>query len=116
MCTIISEDNENKNVYVAYVELTPRKGCQLDPTEICGAFVRLYMPADSNQIAIRAIRSWAQDNYFDLVEIEWCVNKDEVEWENPDDKTANKLAQKALITGRTIASEFHMWGQDEQGE
>ena len=74
----------NNSVFVMLTELRPLVGCELvDPGDIAGVAVRFYISASSSSRAKQKLRRWIDECHFALVEMEWCVNEDEVEWENP---------------------------------
>lgn len=102
----------NTSVYVALVEVLPVEGCQLDPSEIAGAAVRCYVPSTDEENAKREIAEALEKDHFQVVEIQWCVNESETEWENPDDPTAEGLVNEATMTGAVVYGEFHVWGPE----
>ncbi len=102
----------HNEVYAALVELRPLKGCQIDLGDCSGAFVRLYTAAGSAEHADEKLRNWADENAFQMVDVEWCVNVSEVEWENPNDQTAEELILQARNSEEVVFEEFHTWGPD----
>ena len=99
-------------VFVALVEVQPKFGCELDPSQVAGAMVRCYVLAPDVNTAQDRIATELKRDYFDLIEIEWCVDESVTEWENPDDEEAGKNIQKARNTNSMIFSEFHTWGHE----
>ena len=75
-------------VFVAFIEVTPLDGCQLDPNVYGGAAVRCYVATDTEKDAIARITAVLDEIRFQLVGVEWCVDEADVEWENPNDATA----------------------------
>ena len=102
-------NEKEKSVFVALVELKPLAGCGLDPNEIAGAAVRCYVSESCRRAAIEKLESSFDENRFKLIELEWCVDESEVEWENPDDETARKLVDSARTTNEVVYGEFHVW-------
>lgn len=103
---------EEISVYVALVEVEPMDGCQIDPSEITGAAVRCYVASTNEEKARKSIRAALAQDCFKVVDVEWCVNESEVEWENPDDVTAKRLVAEAMTTDSVIYGEFHVWGPE----
>ncbi len=101
-----------ENIYVILAELAPMDGCQLAPAKVAGAAVRFYVPASDQDHARERLVQWATDECFRVVEIEWCVDYEEVEWECPDSETAQELISLARDTGNVVHGEFHVWPPD----
>jgi len=101
------------SIFITLIDVRPLVGCELDPKEFNGASVRCYIPA-SNQIEARNLLSKTLDSYcFELMEEEFFVQEDLVEWENPDSKEAQSCSSRAKDTGNVIFSEFEGWGHDD---
>ncbi len=100
-------------IFIALVEVCPEKGAFLDPQEFAGAFVRCYVPASDPDEALTLLAEDLEEGHFQLVGIEWCVNMDEVEWDNPDDPTAEALATEARETNQITYGEFHVWPHED---
>lgn len=103
-------------IYVSCIEIKPLEGCQLDPREYIGAAVRCYIPArnegEANEVLLRALK----DDRMELVEIEFLVEIDSVEWENPENDIAIQLSNEAKESGYLIYGEFRAWDQDDECE
>ncbi len=102
----------DKHVFVALIEVKPLVGCEFDPQEIAGAFVRCYVYCESEQTAMSRIGEALREDSFALVDTEWCVPDDETEWEKPDDPDGLQFVSDAKDTGEVIFSEFMCWGYD----
>ena len=102
----------SSSVFVALVELRPLEGCLLDPRSIAGAWVRCYVSAPTKDLAIAKLHHSFQENHFDLVETEWCVNESEVEWEKPDDSIGKGIISAARQNDDVAYGEFHVWSHD----
>ena len=74
--------------------------------------VRCYVSADNDSCAIDKISKNLYNELFDIVEIEWCVDDSETEWEYPASEEAAICIEKASTTGQVIFSEFHTWPPD----
>lgn len=104
----------SSKVYVLLLEVSPLPGCSIDPAEFGGAAVRCYVEAASNDDAITRVRESLADNLFQLVEIEWCVDENSTQWENPDDETASELIAEARSCNEVVFGEFHVWPIDAE--
>ncbi len=74
--------------------------------------MRFYVSASSSARAQEKLRRWVRENCFQLIELEWCVDSAQVEWEKPDDETAAALISQARDSGDIVYGEFHVWGHD----
>ena len=99
------------NIYIGVIEVVPLKGCQLDPKEYTGAAVRVYIPAKDEEAARKLLHQSLSDNFFKLVEVEFLVGKDDVEWDNPDDPIEEALSEEAIEFGEVIYGEFNAWDE-----
>lgn len=102
---------KSNSVYVGVLEVKPLSGCQLDPCEYTGAAVRVYVPAVDELSAKNLLMDSLCENHFELIEIEFFVNKDDVEWENPDDPIAQELSEEALELNEVVYGEFNAWDE-----
>ncbi|REJ68421.1 MAG: hypothetical protein DWQ31_08345 [Planctomycetota bacterium] len=100
------------SVFVILAELRPLEGCEIDPCEVAGAAVRFYICGRSAEAANRKLSEWVVENHFEIVEIDWCVDEANVEWEYPDDKIAEELISEARNSGDVVYGEFHAWRHD----
>lgn len=103
---------KSKDVYVGLIEVKPLAGCELNPLEFIGAAVRVYIPAVSQENAQALLQDSLRENYFALIEVEFLVEENSVEWENPDDPIAKFLAEEALKYNDVIYGEFRAWSDD----
>lgn len=99
-------------VYVTLVELKPREGCELEPSEFAGAMTRGYVAADGIKEAIARFESAVELLKFDLVEMEWCGRAEAVDWEDADDESGSDLAAEAEQTGQVVFGKFAAWNHD----
>ena len=100
------------HVFVALIEVRPLDGCELDPSEYEGAAVRCYIPATNENIARALLSKTLKRDRFELVEEEFFVREDKVEWENPESPAAKRATAEAITSGFVVYSEFHAWGFD----
>ncbi len=108
----MSHTQKDNRVFVAAIEIRPLIGCELDPEEFAGAAVRCYIPAHSMEEARSTLlRALTLEN-MELIEIDFIVGKDDVEWENPDDATAEKLSREAVDEDQVVFGEFRAWSHD----
>ena len=103
----------NLYLFVALIEVRPTSACEfLDVSEVAGAFVRCYVPAsDEASARLMLQRQLAQDG-LQHVDESWFVRDDEVEWENPDDPTADEMGAEAMTSQQVVYGEFETWGHD----
>ena len=47
-----------------------------------------------------------------LIKTEWCVDYDNTEWENPDNRTEDAYVAEARVSGEIVFDMFHSWGHD----
>ena len=73
------------SMYVALVEVVPVEPDALGEGAV-GGMVRCYTPAGDETEALERIEAELIEAGVRLVDVEWCVNDDEVEWENPDEE------------------------------
>jgi len=99
-------------LFIFLIEVTPRSGSPLDPEEIAGAAVRCYVPAMSFLKAIERLQDSLSEMCLDLVDVEWGVNNDEVEWENSESPDADNHLAAARENDVVVYGEFHVWGHD----
>ena len=76
-------------MYVALVEVAPLKPGALGEGAV-GGMVRCYAPVSNTKEALEVIGASLTEAGLLLVEVEWCVNDEEVEWENPDSEAARR--------------------------
>ena len=67
----------------------------MDPAEIALGVTRCYIQAESEKNAIIRLKQILVEEHLKFLEIEWCVNNEEVEWEKPDDPTAKTRMAEA---------------------
>jgi hypothetical protein len=98
-----------KSAYVALVEVVPEPGCALDPSEVAGAIVRCYVASESEDAALAAVKRQLESDRFRVVEVEWCVNGRQTEWENPGDEDAEACMVEAEQSDEVIYGRFDAW-------
>lgn len=96
-------------VFLALVEVTPLDGCQLAPCDYGGAAVRCYVATETEEEAIDRITETLQENRFQLVDVKWCVDEAEVEWETPNEAIEAALILEARTSKNVVFDEFHTW-------
>jgi hypothetical protein len=99
-------------VFVALVEVMPLDGCRLAPRDYGGAAVRCHVAAETEEDAIGRITAALQENRFQLVGVEWCVDEAAVEWEKPHDATGAALISEARRSKNVVFGEFHTWPRE----
>jgi len=102
----------NDSIFIALVEIRPQTGCDLDPDKVNGAYTRCYVRAASRNQALQRVRAALQADHFEVVEIEWCVDSEATDWENPDDPTSGEMIAQARDIGEVVYGEFHSWGHE----
>ena len=104
--------SQQTRVYAIFVEVIPGEGCELDAREHAGAFVRCYLPAADEMNATRILTTDLTHRRFRLVNIEWCVDHDATDWENPENEAQESCVLNARRSGSVVYSEFHTFGHD----
>jgi hypothetical protein len=104
--------SEMTPVYCALIEILPLDGCEFDPSDVAGAAVRCYIPADDAERAIEFLQSELGEMKMKLIETEWCVDYDNTEWENPDNETEDEYVSEARETSGIVFDTFYTWGHD----
>ena len=89
--------------------MTPFKDCKLVPPKTNGFFVRLYLCAESGEDAIGKIQTWAVIKQMNVKNIEWCVDLEQVVWENEANLQAIAFANKARRSGVIELGDLHSW-------
>ena len=110
----MSAASKHNRSFVGCIEVRPLEGCQISSEEYAGAAVRCYIHAPSREEAMKRMNEVLAEECMELVEIDFFVDQDAVEWENPDDPTAIRLSEEAKATGDVIFGEFLAWGNDEE--
>ena len=100
------------SVFAIFVEVQPEAGCDIDARECAGAFVRCYVPASDEMNATRTLYEDLNQRCFRLVNIEWCVDHDSTDWENPENGEQNSCVSSARATGAVVYGDFHTFGHD----
>ncbi|KGJ88216.1 hypothetical protein [Colwellia psychrerythraea] len=100
-------------VFIALVDLKPLQGCDIDPEEYNGVAVRCYIPAENEKNARSLFIKVLEECKFELIEEEFFVQEDLVEWENPDSEEATTHIQEARDTMDVVFSEFSGWDHDD---
>ena len=76
-----------KPVFFALAEMKPVAGCEIvDPQDTAGAVIRCFMVAANARSAESRMRSTLAADHFQVVNVEFCVDYDETDWENPEDR------------------------------
>jgi hypothetical protein len=101
-------------VFVALARVTPQgpEGA-LDPETVAGAMVRAYVQSATAEGAESLVRSAIAADGMTVVEVEWCVDDNETDWENPNDGDAMAHVAAARLTVDVIYGEFYAWGHEE---
>lgn len=101
------------SMFVALVEVTPLSSDALGEG-IVGGMVRCYTPAFDKDDAMKKIESALYDAEVRVVEVEWCVDNSEVDWENADNETMRSCVKAAWARNGPVLSEFHVWEAGEE--
>lgn len=104
---------KTSSVYVACIEVEPLEGCQLNPEDYAGAAVRCNVPAVDKQQAEELLKNTLKDDHMKFVEVEFFVEIDSVEWENPDSGVAEELSSQAKEIGEIICGAFRAWQHED---
>lgn len=100
------------SVFVTLVEVKPTGVGVLDPSECDGAIVRCYLPARSEHEARELLRTTFRTDRIELIDEEWFVNNDSVDWDDPDNEDALEAIDRARSSGELVYSTFHTWDHD----
>lgn len=98
-----------KKIFVALIEMKPLIGCEIVLPKTKGFFARLYIYAESDADAIERIQSWAADSRAKIKKIEWCVDMNQMIWENNENEQAAFFARKAKRTKKVELGDLHSW-------
>jgi len=71
--------------------------------------IRCYGVAKDSAVAEQEMRTALELDALAVVAIEWCVENDATEWENPDDPDAAACILSAKESRGVVYSEFHSW-------
>lgn len=99
-------------VYCAFIEVDSLPGSEIDPTEVAGAAVRCYVRAEGPTDAEERCKEALREDRFKIVDVQWCVADDEVEWEHPDDAEGLAHVREAGSSDEVVYGEFHTWSHD----
>jgi len=111
--TAMPSTEKHKFVFVSVIEVKPLAGCQLDPSEFAGAAVRVYIPGEDGITAMEKLLAVLKEEKFALIGMEFFVEKNSTDWENPDDEDGEALIAEALESEDVIFGEFGAWGYEE---
>jgi hypothetical protein len=75
--------------------------------------VRAYVQSATAEGAESLVRSAIAADGMTVVEVEWCVDDNETDWENPNDGDAMAHVAAARLTVDVIYGEFYAWGHEE---
>jgi len=96
-------------VFVAVIVVRPLPGCEVDSEIYAGASVRAYIPASSEKEALLFLTKVLTESKFELVEVDFMVQEDLVEWPNPDSPEARLSIADARQSNEVVFSTFHTW-------
>ena len=100
-------------VFVSVIEVRPLEGCELDPVEFNGACVRVYIAAANESEARSTLDDALREHHFELMGMDFIVQENLVEWENPHDALANESIAGARESKGMVFSDFRAWGHDD---
>ena len=100
-------------MYVALIEVAPINARSLGEG-VSGGVVRCYTPATDGNDALQRIEATLAEANVRLVEVEWCVDSEEVDWEHTDSKIAESCMAAARVKNGPVLGEFQVWGTDEE--
>lgn len=101
------------HIFVAFIEVKPLPGCELDPKEFAGAALRCYVSATSAEVALSEVGKALAEDHFELTEVHWCVADDQTEWEEPEDEEAEAFVEQALETRDVVYGRIDAWAHDD---
>lgn len=99
-------------MYVALVEVKPTRTDSLG-AGITGGYVRCYAPASGPEEALTRIGAELLKVGAEVVQVEWCVASEEVEWEDPASEDAAEHIHSAEVKNGPVFGEFHVWSAEE---
>ncbi|HOX42833.1 MAG TPA: hypothetical protein PK668_04500 [Myxococcota bacterium] len=99
-------------VYCCLVEVRPQPGCELDPRQVAGAFVRCYALAEDEASAQQQIRAALAAKRFEVVEIGWTADTYHPAWEPPDPDEAERCRTWAERTRLVTHGRFDAWAPE----
>ena len=102
-----------KHIYVTLVDVRPLSGCEIDPEEYNGASVRCYVAASGEKEARTLLKRSFDASRFELMNEEFFVREDLVEWEHPESEEASEAIKEAKESNDVVYSEFRAWGHDD---
>lgn len=101
------------SIFITLIDVRPLAGCKIDPDEFNGASVRCYIPATHETEARSLLAKTLESCCFELMEEEFFVQEDLVEWENPNNEDGRRCSLQARSDGNVVFSEFNGWGHDD---
>ncbi len=102
-------------VFCCLVEVRPLAGCELDPAQVAGAFVRCYAVATDEAEAQQRIRAALEGKRFEVVEIGWTADVNHPAWEPPDPEEAERCLAWAERTHLVIQGRYDAWPPEPAG-
>ncbi len=99
-------------LYIALIEVRPLAGCLVLDGDVEGASVRCYVCAESSEEAVRKIQSACYSRMLDVVEIDWCVDSNEVAWERQGDPVGKAYSEMAITSNTVVFGEAYTWKQN----
>ena len=100
-------------LYVALLEVEPVVAEALGE-DSAGAFVRVYVVAESEELAMVAIGAALPERGVRLVDVDWIVDDAGVEWENPESAEGERLRLEARTGGDVTFDVFHTWSHGSE--
>jgi hypothetical protein len=103
--------DENRRVFTAFIEIQPLDGCEIDPLDVAGAFVRCHVRAANEIAAMETVKDDLNVRRMKLVDTEWCLDHDATNWEK-NDPHEQALVEEARSGGYVTYGAFDEWGHD----
>lgn len=97
--------------YVALLEFAVLTPGEVAGEDVVGGMARIYVYAAGESDARLKIQAALAVDGFSLVEYEWIVVDEDVEWENEGDEEAMMCRTQAR-EGKVVYGRLDVWGRD----
>lgn len=98
--------------YTALLEVARVGMGDLLPSDAVGAMARCYVVASTEKEARKHIKEALHAKGLRIVEYEWLVDNDAVEWERPDSPEGQECMAEARETGLMVIGRLDCWNSE----